>query len=337
MPSDAILIYATHTTRNGRQEDARELVEYVSGKVGSDTDADGDADATGLALDALGDALEGDAIYAVWPGRDGGIGLGGALRVADRGAARKRAMDAYEALGPMLGEATAMELGLDPERFRFKARVRRGAARVAGLSIDLVELTPAWPSGSAAPRKLFHWLFGDRLVLGMAFVGEHAVYAAGRDWRARLEAMVASARGGPADSIARVPAFERAVRLHPEGRISLAYVSTQAMASFVVQVVRATSKLQPEHQAMLAPFLRPGTNLDAVVATTNVTRNGGRPVYELHTHLPSAAVAEMGRLGGAMWRVGLAPIFGPPALPPLPTPPPNVTPPPQSPETQEEK
>jgi hypothetical protein len=29
-----------------------------------------------------------------------------------------------------------------------------------------------------------------------------------------------------------------------------------------------------------------------------------------------------------MWRVGLAPIFGPPAMPPLPTPPANVTPPP---------
>jgi len=89
----------------------------------------------------------------------------------------------------------------------------------------------------------------------------------------------------------------------------------------------ATSTLEPTQQAMLAPFLKPGTDADAVVASTNVLRENGKAVYELHTHLPSATVAELGRLGGAMWRVGLAPIFGPPPVPPLPTPLPNVTPP----------
>lgn len=220
----------------------------------------------------------------------------------------------------------AHQVGLDPARFRFKARFRKNGLRVGDVPVDLVELTPRFPKRAKHEHKIVTWLFGPKATLALAVVGDRVVWTAGRDWRPRIAAMIDAARGeATVRSMAEQPTFVRATRSR-RGLVSLSFLATSPLAGFVLEALRVSEgQLDPIQQVALAPFASSPTM--TIVTHTRAWRDGDRAVYELRTRVPAEVIRDIGMIGGAMWRVGFAPILGPPPTPPLPAPPPTITPP----------
>ena len=101
------------------------------------------------------------------------------------------------------------------------------------------------------------WLMGDDVTLAIAFAGDRAVWAAGRDWRPRLEVMLQKSQGNSlaTTSILDVPAFAHAAAQRPAGQISLSYVSTRGLAHFIDSTVRARTSLSHSQARLLEPCL----------------------------------------------------------------------------------
>lgn len=324
MPADAMLVYMTSVWPTSQRADVADLMAYITAlrPPGGRSLAP-----LATALDAASRTLGDQAIYAVWPASHGGIGMGGALRVAPGSLARLRWLDAYEALAPALAVLVPQELGFAPEAARFHVRVQRGASRIAGVSADAVELSPTFASTARREERLFRWLFGPTLVLRTAFVGGTALYAAGRDATSRLETMIQAVRGRTSASLAQSPAFAKAYRFHPEGRVALTFLSTSGLARFVMSALAGLGALSPAQTSLLEVYVAADEARTAIVTTANVLRSDEAITHQISSFLPRSAVLTLGALGAAMWRVALSLFFGPPALPPLPAPPAEVTPP----------
>jgi hypothetical protein len=174
------------------------------------------------------------------------------------------------------------------------------------------------------------WLFGRELVLAVAVADGHVVWAAGRDWRVRLEGMLAAARGDATrPSLANDARWIRATR--DLGHVvSVAYLAVAPVARFVREAMKVSGAIDERHEAAIAPFT--ADEEGAIVSASRVAAEDGRAVYEVSSTVPTTIASELGGIGGAMWRVAVAPLLGPPALPPLPAPPPAVTPPATAPE-----
>ncbi|MBI4512316.1 MAG: hypothetical protein HY698_21970 [Deltaproteobacteria bacterium] len=325
MPEDALLVYATRMSPRRLQEDTEDLVMYL-GALSPDTPEKRHS-AWRSALGDWGRFLTGETVFATWPAEGGGIGVGGAFRASFPARSRNATTRAYLALGPSMGKLMAAELGLDPGKIHFRVRARENAGREGGTATDELELMPRWPASASREKKAFQWLYGDRIVLALATIGDQVVWAAGRDHRARLHTMVRAALGEKTPSMAGNPGFARARDQAPEGRVSLSYLSTAGVARLVGRVFQDTDSMTPERELMLAPFLRPSAKQDAIVSTTRVLRNDAGASYLLATLVPPPALAELGRMGGAMWRIGFSYLLGPPPLPPIPAPPASLIPP----------
>ena len=106
----------------------------------------------------------------------------------------------------------------------------------------------------------------------------------------------------------------------------MSFLATSPLARFVLEALRMSEgRLDPMHQAALAPFASKQSM--TIVTTTRAWRDDERATYELRTRIPAEVIRDIGMIGGAMWRVGFAPVLGPPPVPPLPAPPPTITPP----------
>ena len=322
LPADAVLVYSTHRSAATAREELDAAIDYVGDAMVPPTPAAARAGWRG-ALERAVAETGGDLAYGVWPGIGGGIGLGGAFRVHPGGAARRETLAAYRRLGGQLVGVVGRALGLDAKRFPLAVRVRAGADRVAGVPVDTVEIDVHWPADGTSERHLFQELFGARLVLFTAFVGEHGLFTLGHDGRARLAAMIKAARGAPgAGSVADDPRLKGALGIHPEGRISFTWLPTAAMAGFIDRLLRASRSGPgaPPGEAML---------MDAGDGCILTTTHASGTRYQVSTQLPASSLPGLPRIGGLLWRMAISPLLNPPTLPPLPLPPAHVAPHPE--------
>jgi hypothetical protein len=200
--------------------------------------------------------------------------------------------------------------------------VRERSARLGDEDVELVEVTLRWPPGAEAERRTFETLFGPKLTLATAIVGDQALFALGADWAERLAVMLDTARGETASSVGDEPAFAEALAYHDRGRVSLAYLETGRMARFAADLIAQVGDLDERGRAGLSSLVE-HTGSGAIVSTTNAA--GSR--YELTTHVPASAMLASAKLNGVLWRMALSPLLDPPTVPPLPLPPPHLTPP----------
>lgn len=327
VPRDAVLTHLSRPSARDREADAEALESYLvtvadHGMVPPTERARWHTALAG-AIAASGD----QQVFAVWPAAGGGIGAGGAYTVKDMDAARRAARTLYTALGPVLGRAAAQQLELDPGTYPLVLGVRQNATLVQGAQVDLIELTPAFPSAAKEQRAAFVRLFGERLTLAIAYVDGAAVFALGRDWQSRLGQLVAAARGLPGPSLADTPGFARALA-DDAGRVSLVYLRTQGLAGLILGVLAdADAGVAAAGAERMQAFLRPGQEHSAIVVVTRVRQLRRGMAYELTTRVPPTVLSDVAGMGGAMWRVALSPILGAPPVPPLPLPPSNLTPP----------
>jgi hypothetical protein len=168
---------------------------------------------------------------------------------------------------------------------------------------------------------MFESLFGKKLTLATAFVGDQALFAIGADYQPRLAAMIGTARGVPAASLGDEPAFAEALQYKQASRVSLSYLETARMARFAAGLVEQQGQLGVEDEQAVARLMST-VGRGAIVSTTNA--DGRR--FEMTTHVPHSAIAGVASLNGALWRIALSPLVNPPMMPPMPVPPPHVTP-----------
>ena len=220
---------------------------------------------------------------------------------------------------------------LRPQRHRLTVTVHPASQRIAGHAVDTVEVAVRFPRQSSTEARLFHALFGERLVLATAFVGDKAVFALGHDVRSRLGALISAASGHHAPSLGDDPRLAAALAFRPDGRVSMSWLSTEGMASFIERLMREGERARPFHGRSA-----PSDNEGAFAAlagrgsiVTVSTASGGR--YEISTHVPASTLPSLHATGGVLLRMALSPILNPPAVPPLPLPPAHVTPPVPSP------
>jgi hypothetical protein len=264
---------------------------------------------------------EGELAYAVWPGRRGGVGLGGAYRVNNPVAARQAMTGLYRTLGPRLGSMVMRALTFDADKLSKHVHVTRGTAQVGGVDADLVELSVDWPKTAQLERHVFESMFGKKLVLSTVFVGNQALFAVGADWQPRLAEMIGTARGTPAASLSDEPQFAEALKYKEDARVSLVYMPADKMAQLAATLLARAGGMNADEELAVTAMIKQVGN-GAIVSTTNA--RAGR--YELTTHVPQAAILGVAQLNGALWRMALSPLVNPPMMPPMPVPPPHVAP-----------
>jgi hypothetical protein len=225
-----------------------------------------------------------------------------------------------------MGAMVAAQLGVDATKVEFQTSVHPGPA-VGGVPTDLVEVTPKYKQDpdAAQAHKVLKWTLGESFVVAVGVVGDRALWAGGRDWRARLEGMLRTARGAPAPSIAGTPAWKRALAQHEGPHVSISWASVPRLADFISRTMTATTTLEGKQRAALEPFLSVGDK-GSITATTRTT-HAKLVSYELTTTIPAVVLAHVQGIGGAFWRVALGMLAGPPVVPPVPAPPRSLSPP----------
>ena len=320
LPRDSVLAYATHESPVGRAADIAASVAYVS-EAGTLPAGVGEREKVRKAFERAALSTDGELAYAVWPGRAGGVGLGGAYRVNNAVEARAAVAGVYQAMSPRLGRVVMDALALDGETLARHVKVGKRTVRFGETEVDLIEVAVAWPKNAEAERHLFESLFGKKLTLATAFVGDQALFAVGADYQQRLAAMIGTARGVPAASLGDEPAFAEALQYKQDTRVSLSYLETARMARFAAGLVEQQGQIGLEEEQAIARLMTT-VGRGAIVSTTNAT---GRR-FEMTTHVPHTAIAGVASLNGALWRIALSPLVNPPMMPPMPVPPPHVTP-----------
>jgi hypothetical protein len=321
LPRDSVLAYATHESPIGRAAEISASVEYV-GEVGpSAPSPNSERDRVRKALERAALTTDGEFAYAVWPGRAGGVGLGGAYRVNNSIEARAAVGDVYQTLSPHLGALVMRALLFDADKLARHVRVQKRIIHFGETDADLVEVSVAWPKSADAERRVFESLFGKKLVLATAFVGDQALFTVGADYQPRLAAMIGTARGVPSASLGDEPAFVEALAYRQSTRVSLSYLETARMARFAADLVQQAGELDHDEKSAVARLMS-SVGRGAIVSTTNA--DGRR--LEMTTHVPHSAIIGVAALNGALWRIALSPLVNPPMMPPMPVPPPHVTP-----------
>jgi hypothetical protein len=319
LPRDSVLAYATHDSPTTRAADVAAAAQYVA-DLGPSAAA-GEPGRLRQALEREALTSDGELAYAVWPGRAGGVGVGGAYRIANPVEARAAAAQVYDTLEPHLGAMVMRALSFDADKLARHVHVKRRTVHFGDVEADLVEVSVAWPKDAAAERRVFESLFGKKLVLATAYVGQQALFALGADYQERLATMIGTARGVPAASLADEPGFAEALQYKQATRVSLSYMETSRMARFAAGLVQQSRQLDPGDERAVARLMAT-VGRGAIVSTTNAS---GRR-FEMTTHVPETAIVGVAALNGALWRIALSPLVNPPMMPPMPVPPPHVTP-----------
>lgn len=321
LPRDSVLAYATHESPVWRAAEISASVDYL-GEVGPSAPAPtSERTRVRKALERAALTTDGELAYAVWPGRSGGVGLGGAYRVNNTVEARAAVAGVYETLSPHLGALVMRALLFDADKLARHVRVQKRTIHFGETDADLIEVAVAWPKSADAERRVFESLFGKKLVLATAFVGDQALFTVGVDYQQRLAAMIGTARGVPAASLGDEPAFVEALSYRQSTRVSLSYLETARMAHFAAGLVQQAGELDLDEEQAVARLMS-SVGRGAIVSTTNA--DGRR--LEMTTHVPHTAIVGVAALNGALWRIALSPLVNPPMMPPMPVPPPHVTP-----------
>jgi hypothetical protein len=321
LPRDSVMAFATHASPAARQADLEASTQFLGDVVAKSAAAAPERDKVQEVLARAAETTDGELAYAIWPGRAGGVGIGGAYKVKDPVAARAAVAAVYATVAPKLGGVVMKALMLDGDKLGKHVHVDRRSLRFGDVEADLVDLSVAWPKGSEDERRLFESLFGKKLTLATAFVGDQALFTMGADFQQRLAAMIATARGVPAASLGDEPAFAEALQYKQASRVSLSYLETAKMARFAAGLVEQAGALDNDEERAVTQLLAT-VGQGAIVSTTNAS--DGR--FELTTHVPHSAIVGVAALNGALWRIALSPLVNAPMVPPLPVPPPHVTP-----------
>jgi hypothetical protein len=184
LPSDAALVYVTRASDEGRANEAAAALRYLSAAVPSRAPTETQVERWKGALARTAATTSGELAYGVWPGRGGGIGVGGAYRLSDP-MGERAVIDAYQAIASQIGGVVTRALALDPARFAGRVKATTRATNIGGVPVHVVEVAVDWPADSASERRAFESLFGERLTMGTAFVGDTALFALGSDWASR--------------------------------------------------------------------------------------------------------------------------------------------------------
>lgn len=322
LPRDSVLAYATHESPVSRAADITASVDYLSDVGGKAPASADERERVRKAFERAALTTDGELAYAVWPGRSGGVGLGGAYRVNNPVEARAAVADVYDVLSPRLGAMVMKALLFDDDdKIAKRVHVQQRTVKFGDTDVDLLELSVAWPKNKQAERHVFESLFGKKLTLATAFVGDQALFAIGADYQQRLAAMLGTARGVPAASLGDEPAFAEALQYKQATRVSLSYMETARMARFAAGLVEQQGNVGLEEEQAVARLMTT-VGRGAIVSTTNA--DGRR--FEVTTHVPHSAISGVAALNGALWRIALSPLVNPPMMPPMPVPPPHVTP-----------
>src|SRR5205807_2627545 len=144
LPRDSVLAYATHESPVGRAADLSASVAYVT-DVGASPAGAGEREKVRRAFERAALTTDGELAYAVWPGRAGGVGLGGAYRINNAVEARAATAGLYEVLTPRLGAMVVKALVFDDEdKIAKRIHVQRRTVKFGETDVDLLELSVAW-------------------------------------------------------------------------------------------------------------------------------------------------------------------------------------------------
>jgi hypothetical protein len=315
LPPESVLVYTTTISPAGMRGELEDSLDYLGEAAGANG---GSAGRRAAMTKALSHA-SGEVAYAVWPAAPGGVGMGGAYRLSDAAHARQATLDLHAVIRSEAAELAARALDL-PARTT-SVQVKPAAVRRNGVPIDLVELRVKWPRQRKDEKRAFEWMFGKKLILATAVVGDRAIFALGRDAMDRTVAMIKVSQGDSAPSVKDAPGFDRAVRFQGNQRVSMSYLPLGRMVQFIERLVHATAP-QAAHSETESLRLA-GSPESAIVSTTNIVGNA----YEVTTFIPRALLGDLGATGGALWRIAFQPVLNPPPVPPLPVPPAQLTPP----------
>lgn len=222
LPKDAAIFVLSRDDEQSRLSDLAGAFDLL--KVALGDDLGGALDALRASLSSVLKQLGPESAAALWVSGGGGIGMGAALKVKDAKGAQAELAKLTASLGKdlkkIVEKATEAKLArvlavVDPkQRKKLEAqarselpipslRVKRGAARLAGLSVDVHELAIAWPKLKGADakkvaelRKKVEKVIGLPFTIGFAATGETGVLAMGKDWKKRLAELCATAKGG---------------------------------------------------------------------------------------------------------------------------------------------
>ena len=315
LPPESVLVYTTTISPAGLRGELEDSLDYLSEAGG----ANGGSEGRRAAMTKVLAQAEGELAYAVWPAADGGVGMGGAYRLHDAEHARQATLDLHAAVRSEAAELAARTLDLPTRATTVK--VRPAAVRASGVPVDIVELRVKWPRQRKDERRAFEWMFGKKLILATAVVGDRALFALGRDALPRTAAMIKVSQGEAAPSVKDVPGFARAMRFQGNQRVSMSYLPLGGMVQFIERLVHATTP-QATHSETESLRLSSAPE-SAIVSTTNVVGDA----YEVTTLIPRSLLGDLGATGGALWRIAFQPVLNPPPVPPLPVPPSQLTPP----------
>ena len=152
-----------------------------------------------------------------------------------------------------------------------------------------------------AERHMFESMFGKKLVMATAFVGDQALFAIGADYQERLSTMIGTARGMPAASLGDEPAFVEALQYKEGSRVSLSYLETARMARFAAGLVQQGGEMSLDEEQAVARLVS-SVGRGAIISTTNAS---GRR-FEVTTHVPHTAIVgsrrSTARCGGSRCR-----------------------------------
>jgi hypothetical protein len=315
LPPESVLVYTTTISPAGLRGELEDSLDYL-GEAGG---ANGGAKDRRAAMEKAISTASGELAYAVWPADGGGVGMGGAYRLKDSAGARQAMLALHATVRSEAAELAARALDL-PTRTTH-VTVHAAATRAGGIPVDLVELRVRWPKQRRDEQRSFEWMFGKRLILATAVVGDRALFALGRDATKRIDAMVKVTQGQAAPSIKDAPGFARAMRFQGDRRVSMAYLPLGRMTQFIERLVHATTPAATHNETEALRLS--GTPDTAIVSTTNVVGDA----YEVTTFIPRPLLGDLGATGGALWRIAFQPVLNPPPVPPLPVPPAQLTPP----------
>ncbi len=223
LPKDAAIFILNRDDEQSRLSDLGDAFNLLKLALGSE-DLGGIVEALRTGLTSLLKQLGSEAAMAVWVSGGGGLGMGGAFRVKDAKAAQaelaKLSTTVGKDLKKIVEKATEAKLarvlaGVDPkQRKKLEAaarrelpipslKVKRGALKLAGVSVDVHELGIAWPKLKgddakkvAEVRKKVEKVIGLPFTIGFAATGDVGVVALGKEWKKRLGELCATAKGG---------------------------------------------------------------------------------------------------------------------------------------------
>ncbi|MCU1278573.1 MAG: hypothetical protein JWM53_2119, partial [bacterium] len=152
LPRDSVLAYATHQSPVARAAEVTASANYLS-DVGKAPAGAGEREKMRKAFERAALSTNGEMAYAVWPGRAGGVGLGGAYRVNNAVEARAAVGEVYQTMSSRLGPMVMNALTLDEATLGKHVKVARRTVHFGQTEVDLIEVAVAWPRGKTAEAE----------------------------------------------------------------------------------------------------------------------------------------------------------------------------------------